>query len=465
MLGIDQLQDTLIAAIWEPDLEALPAWKSWAYRSLRVLYASVRDLLAGQLMLRATSLVYTTLLSLVPLLAVSFSVLKAFGVHNQIEPLLRNLLAPLGAQGHEVSDRIIAFVENMNAGVLGFVGLTFLLYTVVSLLQQVEESFNYVWHVEKQRGFAQRFTEYLSVILIGPVLVVSALGMTASILGTHVAQQVLAYQPLGEAVSLGTRLLPYLLVIAAFAFVYGFVPNTRVKVSSALFGAVVAGVLWESTGWIFGSFVVTSSRYTLIYSAFATLVLFMIWLYVSWAILLFGATMAFYFQYPEYLAPRQRSFVLSGRLKERLALASMALVVRNHYLGVAPLTLVELSAHLHVPGEALAPLIHSLERARLLARDAADPPRYLPGRPADTTAVREVLAAVRNGDEREVLAPQQVRHDPQVDRVLERLEQAVRASLEGLTLKDLAAPESTPGDVIDEPAMAAQLPAGQRRKV
>lgn len=279
MLKPQQLKERVTNALWSVDLAGLPAWERLLVRAMRIAYVVVRDLADGQLTLRAMSLVYTTLLSLVPLLAVSFSVLKAFGVHNQIEPLLLNLLAPLGEKGLEITRRIIQFVENVKAGVLGSLGLALLIYTVVSLIQKVERAFNFTWHVTHERPFSQRFSDYLSVIVIGPVLVFAALGITASVMSTSVVRRLSAIQPFGCLLAFGGRVIPYLLVIAAFAFIYVFVPNTRVRARSALAGAVVAGVLWETTGWVFASFIAGSARYTVIYSTFAGLILFMIWLY------------------------------------------------------------------------------------------------------------------------------------------------------------------------------------------
>jgi len=151
--------------IWESPLESRPPWQRGLINGLRIIQLLIRDLAEGQITLRAMGLVYTTLLSMVPLLAVSFSVLKGFGVHNQVRPLLLKLLEPLGEKGVEITDQIITFVDNVQVGVLGAVGLALLFYTVISLLQKVERAFNYTWRVSRPRPLSQRFSDYLSVIL------------------------------------------------------------------------------------------------------------------------------------------------------------------------------------------------------------------------------------------------------------------------------------------------------------
>ncbi|MCF7982400.1 MAG: YihY family inner membrane protein, partial [Pseudomonadales bacterium] len=270
-----------IDSIWHTELSSMPRWRANLTQCFRVLFAVARDMTAGQLTLRAMSLVYTTLLSLVPLLAVSFSVLKAFGVHNQIEPLLLNLLAPLGDQGVQITTSIIGFVENMKVGVLGSLGVALLFYTVIALMQKIEAAFNHTWRVSHTRPMSQRFSDYLSVLMIGPVLVISALGLTSTMLNTSVVQWIAAIEPFGSFIEAATKLIPYILIICAFIFIYTFIPNTKVKLKPAFVGALVAGVLWQTAGWGFATFVATSAKTAAIYSAFATLIFFLIWLHVG----------------------------------------------------------------------------------------------------------------------------------------------------------------------------------------
>ncbi len=295
-------------------------WRAVLTRLLKVAAAVWRELADGQLSLHAMSLVYTTLLSLVPLLAVSFSVLKAFGVHNQIKPLLLTILAPLGAQGVEITDNVIGFVENMEVGVLGAVGLSLLFYTVVSLIQKIESAFNFAWRVAQSRPLAQRFSQYLGVLMVGPILVFSAMALTGTLLSSELAGSLLSVQPFGMLFGLLGKLLPYVLVIAAFTFIYVYIPNTKVRFGSALLGATVAGLIWQTGGWAFGSFIASSTHYTAIYASFAIVILFMIWLYLSWLILLLGASIAFYFQHPEYQSGSRAPRRLNACAEERAGL-------------------------------------------------------------------------------------------------------------------------------------------------
>ena len=176
--------------LWGEDLGTASPLRRRFVLALRTVYAVGRDLAEGQLTLRAMSLVYTTLLSLVPLLALSFSVLKGFGVQNQVRPTLLALLEPLGEKGVQITDQVIGFVNNIKVGVLGALGLGLLIYTVITLLQKIEQDFNYVWRVKNARPLAQRFSQYLSVLMIGPLLIFSALGVTAAFFGSSAVQEI-----------------------------------------------------------------------------------------------------------------------------------------------------------------------------------------------------------------------------------------------------------------------------------
>jgi membrane protein len=218
-----RVHDYFVKEIWSVNTDSLGIVRAFSIKILRLFYVTAREFSEGYLTLRAMSLVYTTLLSLVPLLAVSCSVLKAFGVHNQIQPILLNFLGALGPRGEEITYKIIGFVENMKVGVLGTLGLSLLIYTVISLIQKIENAFNAIWRIGKSRSLARKFSDYMSVILIGPVLMFSALGLTASISSAAVIQKIMSIEPFGSVLFFAGKLIPYFFVCAAFTFIYSFI--------------------------------------------------------------------------------------------------------------------------------------------------------------------------------------------------------------------------------------------------
>ncbi|MDH5207144.1 MAG: YihY/virulence factor BrkB family protein [Burkholderiaceae bacterium] len=428
-------------AIWTPRHALLPLWKVGALRTVRLFIVLIRDLVEGNLTLWTMSLVYTTLLSMVPLLALSFSVLKAFGVHNQVEPLLQNLLAPLGEQGQEITVRLIGFIAQMNVGVLGSAGLALLIYTVVSLIQKIEESFNAIWHVTHLRSLGDRVSRYLSVLLAGPILVFSALGITAMALNSEVARYVLALEPFSTFILVAGRVMPYVLVIGAFTFLYMFVPNARVRFAPALAAGTIGGILWQSAGWAFALFVSSSTQYAAIYSSFAILVLFLIWLYVSWLILLLGAEISFYLQHPEYLYALPGEPRLSNRMRERLALAIAGLVASHFVHGRPPWTPQQLAQQLGIPMHAVDVAVDALAGSGLLVQTGADPPAYVPARDLDQLSIAELLAIVRKAGEDKFLNPDALPVSPPITDLEARIEAAVAAALDGASVRDLVAAE------------------------
>lgn len=426
-------------AIWAPRHIGLPPWKAYAVRTARLAIVLFRDVMTGGLTLWAMSLVYTTLLSMVPLLALSFSVLKAFGVHNRIEPVLQDLLAPLGAQGDEITSRLVEFIDHMNVGVLGSVGLALLIYTVVSLMEKIEESFNSIWHVTQLRSLGERYSRYLSVLLVGPILVFSAIGVTAIALNSDIVQGVLAIGPLGSLVLAIGKLVPYALVIGAFTFFYIFIPNARVRFAPALVGGIAGGILWQSAGWAFALFVASSTRYAAIYASFAILVLFLIWLYVSWLILLFGADISFYVQHPEYLYAMPGEPQLSNRMRERLTLAVMSHIA-SHFVGGRPAwTLQQLTQRLGVPMYAVNAVLDALEQGGLLIRSHDDPPAYLPARDLADVSIAELMSAIRTAGEDRFLNPESLTIPPLAEDLVSQAERTIAASLGKMSIKALAA--------------------------
>ena len=422
--------------LW-PEVAPSSSAKRKGLFALRVAYASIADLMAGQLSLRAMSLVYTTLLSIVPLLALSFSVLKALGVHNDIEPFLFQFLAPLGEQGISIGQNIIGFIDNIKVGVLGSVGLALLVYTVLSLVQKIENAFNMIWHVEVTRSFGERFSSYLSVILIGPVLIVSALGLTATLMNSSVIEFIMTIEPFGSLIISTTKLLPYFMVIGVFAFVYMFVPNTRVNLGAALAGAIVSGVLWETSGMLFATFVVNSTKYTAIYSSFAVVIMLLIWLYISWLILLFGSNLAFYVQNPSSIRVSRQGFEISNRVKERLALLLMQLIAQRHYQGGPAPSLDELTEQASVPHTVARYVLSKLVDKRLLIESNGSPVGYLPAKALDALPLHAILQAIRSAEEARYLSAKAVALSAQTSEVISQLDASAEQALAGKTLREL----------------------------
>lgn len=422
--------------LWQTKTEHLPAWQAGLLHFCRLLYAGIRDLIEGELNLRAMSLVYTSLLSLVPSLALTFSVLKAFNVHNEIEPLLLSILAPLGDKAPALIEQIIGFVSNVKVGVLGGVGLGLLLFTVISLLQKIAFAFDYIWKVSPTTRIAKRFSGYLGVITLGPVIIFTAIGSVTSFTKSSAFTEWQMIEPFGTLFWLAGIALPYLLMWVAFAAIYTYVPNTKVKLIPALSGAAVAAVLWESSGSVFAAFVTTSRNYDVIYSGFAAGILFLIWIYLGWMILLLGAAFSFYVQNPQYLRYRKPPEKLSGWQKERVGLAMMTLIARRHANGLEPWTTDGLSRHMGLPRLPVESLLRQFKHRKFVSATSDFPARWvLNSDPAKLPIVDLLWAIRRHGEDN---LPLSAKHDLDiVDQTLEKLESQLHTILGDRVLADL----------------------------
>jgi membrane protein len=397
------------------------------YLATAVANARYRD---DVLNLQAMSLTYSTLLSLVPFLAVMFSVLKAFEVQNVLEPFLMQMLQPLGLEASQVANRIIQFVDNIRVGILGAAGVALLFYTVVTLVAKVEDALNQIWRLPRSRTWPQRVTAYLSVVLVGPVMVFTALTLTASAQSYWLVERLFEIGFFSYLFTLATSVMPFVLLCATFTFLYKLMPYTNVRFSSALIGGATAGILWQLVGMGFAAFVANSARYAAVYSSFAIMIVFLIWLYVGWLIFLVGAEVTYFHQYPSVFVHEALRRGRGHRFEEWLALTALIEITRRHFSEDNPWRSTELADHLGV--SSTENFIDQFVRAGILLR-SADPEGVALARPPETVTIKDILDIVADS------ATQDDKNAGPATDILRRRDQAVQNALEGITLKSLIA--------------------------
>ena len=385
--------ETIEVLVWSDKFEKLGPFGKILATMLRYLYGILRDIFSGELNLRAMSLVYTTLLSIIPLLAFMFAILKGFGVFDQLEPYLSNALAPLGEQGDKITARILGLVENVKGGLLGGVSMIILLWTVISTIQKIEASFNYVWYVSKPRSLTGRFTDYMVVLIIGPIMMVTALSIIGSMGSSAVIQYISGLPGVGEILLFAGKLMPFVIISGVFAFLYMFMPNTKVNISSALVGGLGGGIMWATMAIIFTTFVVTAARTQNMYANFAVAIFALIWLYLNWLVLLIGAQLAFYYQNPAFLRIGRQEPRLSNAMRERLALNIMMLVGQSFRTGGQHVDTRGISSALNIPSIALTPIGAALEEEGYLT--STEHEQLIPGKEMSRIKLRDILAVVR----------------------------------------------------------------------
>jgi len=434
---IKKIASFLKKDLWIIDLEKLTRTKTFFFKSLRLISFTIREMMRNELQLRAVSLVYTTLLSIVPLIAFSFSILQSFGVvNNQLEPILQNFLAPLGEQGIQISHKILEFVGNMKVGVLGTLGLLILLYTVFSMIKKIDDSINVIWKVRRGRGILKRLTNYISLTILGPILMFVILGLTATLASNTIVEKLSHYKTFGALIIIWGTILPYLLVSIIFSTIYLIVPNTKVRIWPAIIGGIVAGIFWQISSQLFAKSIASSTKYFAIYSSLAIVIFFMIWQYISWLIVLIGAQISYCAQRIDYSGINLKSSEISSKLKERISLSVMYLIGKNFSLGSKNLSLDQIVDLTNMPYEFVNSSIKELTVKNLLIKSADRPTTYIPAKDLELISLEEIINASRTNEQSEQFIDMTDNKFRQVDSVLNNIDFSIYQSLENRNLKD-----------------------------
>tara|TARA_R110002072_G_scaffold278758_1_gene440635 strand:- start:34606 stop:35958 length:1353 start_codon:yes stop_codon:yes gene_type:complete len=394
--SLPDLKKIIEGFLWHEETAATPWWHRTVMRSLRIAYAIIRDITDGQLSLRAMSLVYYTVIAFVPLLALTFAVLKGLGVHNAMEPMLLGLLEPfMGEYSTQITTNVVGFVDNVRVDVLSFVSLGVLLYTVLTMMQRIELSFNYIWSVSQARRLANRVSEYLFAVIVSPLLILLSVGIASYVNTTFFVRYL-------ETVSIGVSILQFMAFVMpsvfmslAFAFAFSFIPNTRVNFGSAFIGGVVTTIAWKTMAWVFQNFITEYSANAIIYAAFFAVILLMLFIYLGWLMLLIGSSVAFYHQHPTKTRTGRKPLILSLYAQEELTLTIAYLIIKRFQQGQQPWTQDELQAYTRLSALVLEASIQTLIEIGFITCTEDNPRRFLPTRSVGTTRISELRHTLR----------------------------------------------------------------------
>jgi len=384
--------------IWHLPEQIPGGRRSFLLRLLRIVVLAARGFAADSLQLRASALVYYTLLSVVPTLALAFGIAKGFGLEVALENALRQQLV----SQQEALDQVIQFsralLNNTRGGLVAGFGVALLLWAVVRLLSTIEASFNAIWGVDRGRTPVRKITDYLAIAVLAPLLLLASSSFSVMISGRvgAVLAQLGVAEPVSGAVLTSLELVPFVILWLLMTLVYLAMPNTSVSWRAGLTAGVVAGTLVQllQAGSI--QVVVNVARYNAIYGSFAVLPLFLIWLYVSWLIVLVGAEVSFAVDNAGDYA-RERAASGASHHQRRLLAVRLAAVSAARFLtGAPPATAAALAEHTGVPVRLAHTVLHDLVAASVLVevRDAPGrPPAYQPARDPDAVTAVEVVQA------------------------------------------------------------------------
>lgn len=370
-------------------------------------------------LLRAAALTYTVALSIVPILALAFSVVKEFGYSAHLTPLIERYVA-LGSR--ETAAQLMRYVGNVNAAALGSVGGAFLLMTVISTMGNIEQALNVIFQVPHSRSYIRRFADYLSVLVTVPLLMVAALAVTT-----------MRSVRIGHMPVVGT-LAPYLFVWLGFFFLFVFFPYTKVRYRAALFGSLVTAILFQVAQWGYVHFQVGAAKYHAIYGALASVPIFLVWTYVAWSIVLFGAELTAAAQWGPAGFLVRRGMPIVPRA---VSLFIMTRLAEYQVEGGEPQSVERLARELHTGAELLEPIVRRLVDAELIIEGEPEGPfnvrRIFLCRAPESIGLDRIVECTAPA-ESEVCA------DPRIRKVLDLTRDAERAALSGMTLENLLTP-------------------------
>lgn len=382
--------------IWRFRADKLPPRKSFWITQLRIFLLAVRRFNEDKCQLCASALTFYSLLSIIPVVALAFGIAKGFGLEKVFEA---QLVAKLEGQP-EVADRIIGFartlLENTKGGAIAGVGVVVLFWTVVKLLGNIESSFNDIWGIKKARNLGRKLADYLSVMMICPVLLIAAGSMTV-LLTTQITAMIERLSFLGYAAGMiifVLKLLPYAVIWVVFTFMYVFMPNTKVELKSGLWAGIVAGTVFEVTQFAYIKFQIGVSNYGAIYGSFAALPLFLVWLQLSWLIVLFGAEISFARQNVGAFEFEPDCLKLSHSFKRMVALMITHHCVKEFLHAKKAPTAEEISRELEVPIRLVRATLFELTEAKILSEvctNESENIAYQPGCRIDDLTVTKVM--------------------------------------------------------------------------
>ena len=383
--------------IWKLDFRKLSPIRAFFLKQARILLIVFQKFSFDRLSVRASALVYATLLSIVPLLAVMFSLLKGFGYYNELQPALEGILKPLGQQAVDlVVPTIVGFIENASVAALGAVGFLIFLLSSISIVNHMERSFNDIWQIEKTRSLKRKFGDYLGVLILGPVLAITVLAITAS-LQNYALVRTISENPVIQV--LANWVTPYITSWVVFTFLLMFIPNTRVRFVSALYGALITGTLWQLMNLFFARVIVysyQSGTKAALYASFAVIPLFLVWLFFSWIVVLLGATITFVHQNLHGTTGNILTRPLSWHMQETVALKIMLFISRKFFRNEKAPSQPELAAYLNIPQPNVHSILKVLRDLELVNVVGGKGARYAPAGSLESMSLQDIVTKLRS---------------------------------------------------------------------
>jgi len=438
---VGRLVDFFSTGIWRIPARELSGGKSFLIRQVRIFVLAARGFIDDRCLLRASALTFYSLLSVVPLLAMAFGISKGFGIERRLE---KHIFEALPNQ-QEIAVRIIeyarSFLEKTEGGLIAGVGVAVLFWSVIRLMGNIEKSFNDIWGVRKGRSIGRKFADYLSIMLIAPVLFVMASSATVLITSelTIIARRMEFLGATGSLLRELIKLLPYGVVWILFTVLYILMPNTTVKLRSGILAGILAGTMYQVVQWAYIKFQIGASNYGAIYGSFAALPLFLIWLQTSWLVVLWGAEISFAEQNVDTYEFEPDCDKVSHNFRRILALRVTQLCVRSFQTGGGPWSAEQIAESLRIPIRLVRRIVAELTEARILSEvrtEEEKTPAYQPARAIESLTIGEVIRLLDQSG-LDSISHEESPEWEMLSKRLARFDESIRQSSVDIALKDL----------------------------
>jgi membrane protein len=404
-LIIKRLVSFIREGIWRIRLADLPRKKALLVRLVRMVLLSFRGFKKDRCQLRASALTFYSLLSIVPVVAMIFGIAKGFGFEKNLQAQILERFPGQEAVFNQIFTFALAMLENTKGGMIAGIGIIVLFWSVISLMSHIERSFNRIWRVKKSRSFGRKFADYLAFMLLSPILFFLSSSATVYITTqiTHITQKISLVGAFSPIIFFSLKLIPYGLMWILFSMVYMLMPNTRVRFISGAWGGIAAGTIYQLVQWTYIAFQIGIAKYNAIYGSFAALPLFLIWLNMSWLIVLFGAELAYSHQYIDTYEFDTGDTHVSHRTIQLVGLQIAHLVVTRFSQQQSPLTVPDIADRLHLPIRLTRRIVKKLVQTNTFVEinsHSSREPAYQPGLDTNQMTIHHVIKSLDTaGDE------------------------------------------------------------------
>lgn len=426
--------------IWHSPKKGLSKWESYTYKQLRILVLAGRGFNNDKVQLRASALTFYSMLSLVPMVAIAFAIAKGFGLDEN----LKQAIIDNSQFQSEITDWLLSnassALEKTKGGYIAGIGFIVLFWSVVSLLENIENSFNHIWQVRFGRPWYRKFTDYLTFLLIAPIFIILSSSITVFISTTMTEfiekARILAYfKPL---VSFLIQFAPYILFWISMTILFIVMPNTKVKFGPALISGIIAGTVLHLLQWLYFELQFGISKLNAIYGSFAAVPLFIVWMQSSWIIVLIGAELTYANQNISRFEQEFQSLKISYFQKRALVLMILQRIIRNFSIGEKPLSAEDISVGLNIPVRLARDILQDLHNVELVSivQEEGDEQRFQPAIDINKISISYVFSRMDKKGASDISISRNEDYE-KVTSLLEKFDRMISKSGSNLLIKDL----------------------------